>query len=163
MFSCYDCTALSCCSALCSRSRRLAAACPFQAAATGAAGTADGKDGDDQPAGGKASRKELEINPQIVDDSDFYHDLLRDLIERKTSFTGTEDPLEMGRQFVELNKLRTKTKRKVDTKASKGRKIRYDVMPKLANFMAPDESFHTSSDAAKDDLFASLFRQSAKV
>ena len=50
--------------------------------------------------------------------------LLRELIERKTSYSESSDPIEMGRQWLELQKLRTKAKKKVDTKASKGRKIR---------------------------------------
>lgn len=40
----------------------------------------------------------------------------------------------------------------------KGRKIRYDVHDKLVHFMAPDESVHTSTDQARDDLFRSLFQ-----
>ena len=41
------------------------------------------------------------------------------------NFTETTDPIAMGRQWLELQKLRTKVKRTVDTRASKGRKIRY--------------------------------------
>ena len=50
--------------------------------------------------------------------------LLRELIERKMSYTEGSDPTAMGRQWLELQKLRSKAKKKVDTKASKGRKIR---------------------------------------
>jgi len=64
--------------------------------------------------------------------------LLRELIERKMDFTETSDPVAMGRQWLELQKLRTKVKKTVDTKASKGRKIRYVTdhvypMPKLSS------------------------------
>lgn len=51
--------------------------------------------------------------------------MLRELIERKTKGGDTNDPLLMGKQWVEIQKLRAKSKKKVDTKASKGRKIRY--------------------------------------
>ena len=51
--------------------------------------------------------------------------LLRELIERKMNYAETSDPTAMGRQWLELQKLRSKAKKKVDTKASKGRKIRY--------------------------------------
>ena len=51
--------------------------------------------------------------------------LLRELIERKMSYSESSDPTAMGRQWLELQKLRTKAKKNVDTKASKGRKIRY--------------------------------------
>ena len=50
--------------------------------------------------------------------------LLRELIERKMNYTEGSDPTAMGRQWLELQKLRNKAKKKVDTKASKGRKIR---------------------------------------
>ena len=40
------------------------------------------------------------------------------------SYTEGSDPTTMGRQWLELQKLRSKAKKKVDTKASKGRKIR---------------------------------------
>lgn len=95
---------------------------------------------------------------EIFDDGDHYQDILRELIERKASATDSSDPVAMGQHWVELSKLRAKVKRKVDTKASKGRKIRYHVHEKLVNFFAPDPSVHPSSDQAKDDLFASLFQ-----
>ncbi len=50
--------------------------------------------------------------------------LLKELIERKTSYSESVDPIEMGRQWLELQKMRTKAKKNVDTKASKGRKLR---------------------------------------
>ena len=37
----------------------------------------------------------------------------------------------------ELNLYARSTGREVDTKASKGRKLRYDIQPKLVNFMFP--------------------------
>ncbi len=88
----------------------------------------------------------------------------------------------MGRHWLELNKLRPRVKRAVDTKASKGagfgyraakaiphltilllrgplpgRKLRYDVQAKLLNFMAPNPQVFPYPEAAKDDLFRSLF------
>lgn len=97
-------------------------------------------------------------NANIFDDGDWYQSVLRDLIEKKSSSLSGDDPLSMGRQWIEMNKHRVKIKKKVDTKASKGRKLRYDVIEKLINFMAPDEAAHPSSDQARDDLFASLFQ-----
>ncbi|XP_068758251.1 protein AATF-like isoform X2 [Montipora capricornis] len=64
-----------------------------------------------------------DFDPEIFDDDDFYHQLLREFIEQKTSGT-TGQPIELGRQWLELQKLRKKVKRKIDTKASKGRKVR---------------------------------------
>lgn len=97
-----------------------------------------------------------EPDEEIFDDDDFYHHLLREIIERKTS--NIDNPVALSRQWLEIQKLRKKVKRKVDTRASKGRKIRYDIIPKLVNFMAPlDRS--TYSEEAKTELFASLFGQ----
>lgn len=99
--------------------------------------------------------KNKEYNAEIFDGDDFYHQLLRELIENKTSSDCT-DSVAMTRKWLEIQRLRSKIKRNVDTKASKGRKIRYDTHAKLVNFMAPID--HSSySDEAKDMLFASLF------
>lgn len=102
--------------------------------------------------------QDREYSTELFDDGDFYHDILRELIERKAAAADASDPVAMGRHWVELSKLRKKVKRKVDTKASKGRKLRYEVHEKLVNFMAPDPTVHDSTDKAKDDLYASLFQ-----
>ena len=95
-----------------------------------------------------------EYNTEIFDDTDFYHQLLRDLIDKKSS--DVTDPIKLGRQWLKLQKLRSKMKRKIDTRATKGRKIRYVVHPKLVNFMAPeDRSIWT--EEAKTELFNSVF------
>uniref|UniRef100_A0A182MUY9 Apoptosis antagonizing transcription factor/protein transport protein n=1 Tax=Anopheles culicifacies TaxID=139723 RepID=A0A182MUY9_9DIPT len=91
---------------------------------------------------------------EIFEDSDFYHQMLRELIEYKTSTT--DSPQEIANKLAELQKLRNKMKKTVDTKASKGRKIRYVVHKKLVNFMAPVPDYDWTDDA-KDELFGSLF------
>ena len=95
-------------------------------------------------------------NDEIFDDDDFYHQLLRELIERKTS--SLTDPIALGQQWLQLQKVRAKAKNKVDTKASKGRKTRYDIHSKLVNFMAPTYPKSTLTEEAKTELFASLFK-----
>lgn len=91
---------------------------------------------------------------EIYDDTDFYHTQLRELIEYKTSSSNSAN--EMAKQFSELQKLRKKMKKTVDTRASKGRKIRYVVHNKLVSFMAPNEP-GTWSDEQKSELYKSLF------
>lgn len=92
--------------------------------------------------------------PEIFDDSEFYHQLLRELIEYKSNID--ENQAEITQKFIELQKVRSKMKKKVDTRASKGRKIRYIVHNKLINFMPPrDTSDYT--DEARTELFNSLF------
>ena len=61
-------------------------------------------------------------------------------------------------QWLQLQKVRAKAKKKVDTKASKGRKTRYDIHAKLVNFMAPTYPVSTLTEEAKNELFASLFK-----
>lgn len=64
----------------------------------------------------------IAANVNIYDDSDFYHQQLRELIEYKANTSNNMS--EVTKQFLELQKLRQKMKKKVDTRASKGRKLR---------------------------------------
>ncbi|XP_078539699.1 protein AATF [Lissotriton helveticus] len=108
------------------------------------------------PIHGKSNAHLKDLDEEIFDDDDFYHQLLRELIERKTSSMDPNDQVAMGRQWLAIQKLRSKMKKKVDTKASKGRKVRYHVHSKLVSFMAPiDHS--TMNDDARTELFQSLF------
>lgn len=104
---------------------------------------------------GKDAKIEDDIHsPEIFDDSEFYHQQLRELIEYKSGLD--ENQAEITQKLIELQKVRGKMKKRIDTRASKGRKIRYIVHNKLVNFMAPrDES--TMPDEARKELFNSLF------
>ncbi|KAL7029105.1 hypothetical protein ACKWTF_006101 [Chironomus riparius] len=92
--------------------------------------------------------------PDIFDDSDFYHQLLRELIEYKSN-TG-DNQSELAQKFMELQNVRSKMKKRVETRASKGRKIRYNVHNKLVNFMPPKDTTEMTEEA-KTELFNSLF------
>ncbi|XP_026200992.1 protein AATF [Anabas testudineus] len=108
----------------------------------------------------KANSHLKDLDEDIFDDDDFYHQLLRELIERKTSATDPNDQVAMGRQWLAIQKLRSKIKKKVDTKASKGRKVRFQIHSKLVNFMAPID--HSSmSDEARSELYRGLFGQNS--
>nr|XP_020026684.1 protein AATF isoform X1 [Castor canadensis] len=99
-----------------------------------------------------------DFDEEIFDDDDFYHQLLRELIERKTSSLDPNDQVAMGRQWLAIQKLRSKIRKKVDRKASKGRKLRFHVLSKLLSFMAPID--HTTmNDDARTELYRSLFGQ----
>ncbi|KAG1652889.1 Protein AATF [Nymphon striatum] len=100
------------------------------------------------------SKVQQNYDTEIFDDTDFYHQLLREVLERKSSVGNNS--ASCGRQLLEIQKLRSKIKKKVDTKASKGRKIRYTALKKLVNFMAPIVN-HQMADEAKNELFSSLF------
>ncbi|KAM3933708.1 protein AATF [Leptodactylus fuscus] len=107
---------------------------------------------------GKSNSQHKELDEEIFDDDDFYHQLLRELIERKTTSLDPNDQVAMGRQWLAIQKLRSKIKKKVDTKASKGRKVRYHVHSKLVSFMAPI-GHSTMNDEARTELYQSLFGQ----
>ncbi|XP_060886956.1 protein AATF [Labrus mixtus] len=104
----------------------------------------------------KANTHLKDLDEDVFDDDDFYHQLLRDLIERRTSAADPNDQVAMGRQWLAIQKLRSKIKKKVDTKASKGRKVRFHIHSKLVNFMAPMD--HSAmSDEARSELYRGLF------
>ncbi|XP_057697469.1 protein AATF-like [Corythoichthys intestinalis] len=101
--------------------------------------------------GGAQRGAAAEEDEDAFDDDDFYHQLLRELIERKTAGEG-------GRQWLRIQKLRGKMKKKrVDTKASKGRKVRFHAHAKLLNFMAPVVRADDLARDARDQLFRGLF------
>lgn len=105
------------------------------------------------PKGDGESQQDVHI-PDIFDDSDFYHQLLRELIEYKSNFGDNQS--ELAQKFIELQNVRSKMKKRVETRASKGRKIRYNVHNKLVNFMPPKDTSEMT-DEAKTELFNSLF------
>ncbi|KAM8797264.1 protein AATF [Eudromia elegans] len=109
-----------------------------------------------------SNRHLKDIDEEIFDDDDFYHQLLRELIERKTSSLDPNDQVAMGRQWLAIQKLRSKIKKKVDRRASKGRKIRYHVHSKLVSFMAPIDHC-TMNDDARTELYRSLFGELARA
>lgn len=106
----------------------------------------------------KSNSQLKDLDEEIFDDDDFYHQLLRELIERKTTSLDPNDQVAMGRQWLAIQKLRSKIKKKIDTKASKGRKVRYDVHSKLVSFMAPIGQ-SAMNDEARTELYQSLFGQ----
>lgn len=108
----------------------------------------------------KANAHLKDVDEDIFDDDDFYHQLLRELIEHKTTAADPNDQVAMGRQWLTIQKLRSKIRKKVDTKASKGRKVKFQTHSKLVNFMAPvDHS--TLSDKGRTELYRGLFGQTS--
>uniref|UniRef100_F6URV4 Apoptosis antagonizing transcription factor n=1 Tax=Equus caballus TaxID=9796 RepID=F6URV4_HORSE len=80
-----------------------------------------------------------DLDEEIFDDDDFYHQLLRELIERKTSSLDPNDQVAMGRQWLAIQKLRSKIHKKVDRKASKGRKLRSELYRSLFGQLGPPD------------------------
>ncbi|XP_024988234.1 putative uncharacterized protein DDB_G0270496 [Cynara cardunculus var. scolymus] len=86
-------------------------------------------------------------DPELLDDAEFYQQLLREFFE-------TVDAGSSETAFYALKRLQTKKRKIVDRRASKSRKIRYDVHEKIVNFMAP-EPMNIPPMAPK--LFENLF------
>ena len=100
-------------------------------------------------------------DPHIYDDADFYQLLLKELVDqRMMDSSSTSAPLgDGGRSIAQWTAAKeAKTKKNVDTKASKGRKMRYTVHEKLQNFMAPEDRGSWEQDAI-DRFFGTLLGQ----
>ncbi|PVG02092.1 TRAUB-domain-containing protein [Serendipita vermifera] len=90
---------------------------------------------------------------ELFDDTDFYQQLLRDVIDGKANADYGE-----GDIFSKPKKI----KKQVDTRASKGRKLRYEVHEKIQNFMVPVPTIVDGWHEEKiDELFSSLLGKSA--
>ncbi|PQP91876.1 hypothetical protein Pyn_27424 [Prunus yedoensis var. nudiflora] len=72
-------------------------------------------------------------DPELLDDSEFYQQLLKEFFE-------TIDPTSSETAFYSPKKSHTKKRKIVDRRASKSRKIRYNVHEKIVNFMAPERT-----------------------
>ena len=71
----------------------------------------------------KASRYHDTYDKEIFDDNDFYQQQLRELIESR--MVDNDDPIASGMRWAQSKKDQVKKKKvKVDTKASKGRKLK---------------------------------------
>ncbi|KAH9004658.1 apoptosis-antagonizing transcription factor [Lactarius hatsudake] len=98
---------------------------------------------------GLAFNDEEVEDAEVFDDTDFYQQLLRDVIDAKGGSAGRVDWMASQRQ--------KKSKKHVDTKASKGRKLRYEVHEKMQNFMVPvPVAAGAWHEAQIDELFGSL-------
>ena len=93
------------------------------------------------------------------DDTSFYATLLRDLVSQKASSTSLANPNLLHDQNLPLSNALPKAAKQhranLDTKASKGRKMRYTVHEKLQNFM-PREDRGTWGDRQVAELFGGL-------
>lgn len=126
----------------------------------------------------KRARKQANTNDRatdgqvpepIYDDTIFYQTLLRELVEQRISsdsITNGLDTLHLQLpsrlSLHPVTGMRNDKNRRpnVDSRASKGRKMRYDVHEKLQNFMAPEDR-GTWTTRARDEFFASLLGRTA--
>ena len=101
----------------------------------------------------EATNSDATTDLQYNDDA-FYQSLLRDLIASRAQSVSSDLQPVLPAKLHESGS----SKKTVDTRASKGRKIRYTVHEKLQNFMAPEDRT-TWTDSARREFFGSLFGQ----
>ncbi|PQE27664.1 transcription factor AATF Che-1 protein [Rutstroemia sp. NJR-2017a BBW] len=102
------------------------------------------------------ARQKLSIAPSIFDDADFYQLLLKELLDQRmvdSSNANNSTAPTAIKQWTAVKE--AKTRKNVDTKASKGRKMRFTVHEKLQNFMAPEDR-NGWEESARDRFFATL-------
>jgi protein AATF/BFR2 len=95
----------------------------------------------------------------IYDDADFYGILLQTLVSQRSSDISINSSLAMQPWQVARE---TKTRKAVDTKASKGRRLRYTVHEKLQDSMAREDRT-TWTTRQCDELFASLLGRTIQL
>ncbi|KAI1123545.1 apoptosis-antagonizing transcription factor [Nemania abortiva] len=100
--------------------------------------------------------RKINEDESIYDDADFYQLLLKELVDQRSG-DGSGTGLQAATIRYAAAK-EAKAKRHVDTKASKGRKMRFTPMPKLQNFMAPEDR-RSWAQSAIDRFFGTLFGQ----
>ncbi|MCJ1463884.1 rRNA-processing protein bfr2 [Pseudocyphellaria aurata] len=105
----------------------------------------------------------------IYDDADFYTLLLRDLIDRRmadpaaSSHSATAAAQSSSLMSMpDLKAAKRMRRANVDTKASKGRKMRYTVHEKLRDFMVREDR-GTWGERRVEELFGSLLGRQRKV
>lgn len=84
--------------------------------------------------------------------------ILRNVINSKAEVSNSSDPIEMTRHWLKLERMEKKqAKAVVDTKASKGRKVRYNVHQKLVGFF-PKRDTASWSHQQRNQLFRGVFQ-----
>ncbi|RSL43841.1 BFR2-like protein [Fusarium duplospermum] len=91
----------------------------------------------------------------IYDDADFYQVLLKELVDQRTMDGSSASAGAVPTVMLTAAK-EVKTRKNVDRKASKGRKMRFTVHEKLQNFMAPEDRRAWEQEAI-DRFFGTLF------
>ena len=122
---------------------------PLCEATTSASATTEGEEivgASDTPSAGLTTATDA----NVYDDSEFYQLLLKEFLEAAN----------VDSDAARLAMSSSKTRKIVDRRASKGRKIRYHVIDKLVNFMAPTLS---QNNEMIQNMFSNLFGHQTAV
>lgn len=101
-------------------------------------------------------KAKLVEDAEIYDDADFYQLLLKELVDQRMIEASAAPAGGPVAQWAAVKE--AKTKKNVDTKASKGRKMKFTVHEKLQNFMAPEDRNSWEPEAV-DRFFGTLLGQ----
>lgn len=106
------------------------------------------------------AKAKLSEDASIYDDADFYQLLLKELVDQRMVDSASAPALQgNGRPIAQWAAVKeAKTKKNIDTKASKGRKMKFTIHEKLQNFMAPQDRNSWEQDAV-DRFFGTLLGQ----
>mmetsp|Transcript_17899 Transcript_17899/g.32364 ORF Transcript_17899/g.32364 Transcript_17899/m.32364 type:complete len:294 (+) Transcript_17899:77-958(+) len=97
-------------------------------------------------------------NSPVFDDSKVYQHMLQDFVVSSATVGGAEEAAAHRLKKAFKQTASGSTKKQVDRRASKGRKIRYVEIPKLVNFTFPvARPTSLSSGMNDDEFFKSLF------
>jgi hypothetical protein len=106
---------------------------------------------------GKSMNSLIEDDDEnIYDDSDFYEFLLKEFfnsqeIDDSQNMTNRYD---LTMQYLINRKNKLKSNKKIDQRASKNRKLRFDQHEKIMNFMTPEPNLN---EIGRDEIINSLF------
>ncbi|KAI9659627.1 MAG: rRNA-processing protein bfr2 [Alyxoria varia] len=91
----------------------------------------------------KAHTEQIDSSSSVFDDADFYGMLLKELLEQRSSANANSSS-QAAEQWEAARKTakeaqKDRNGKQTETRASKGRKLRYTVHERLQNFMAPED------------------------
>jgi hypothetical protein len=98
-----------------------------------------------------------ESSTGVFDDSKVYGNMLQDFLLSSKGGVGAEEAAAERLRRAMKDSKSNKKKKEVDRRASKGRKIRYNVIPKLVNFTFPVSRPVAGMMDDEDGWFKSLF------
>lgn len=104
--------------------------------------------------------KKVAEDAAVYDDADFYQLLLKELVDQRTMDSASGGGGGPTVRWAALKE--AKTRKQVDRKASKGRKLRHTVHEKLQNFTAAEDRRSWEQDAI-DRFFGTLFGQKMEL
>jgi len=102
------------------------------------------------------SSKTLSIDnydEELFDDNDFFHQILKEVIDSGSN-------VNLDPSTIENHQISKKTKRRVEHRSTKDKRLRYQIHEKLVGFMTASNSAFAmhSLDNREEDLFNNLFK-----